>query len=87
MAYRIVNNLNVSPSRLSVGMIISMPLKENIEIDDVYKGVVLYIEGVKLRVNLMPLELYDFDLILGIDWLSRHKAQVDCFTKIMVIEL
>jgi hypothetical protein len=82
-----VNNLNVPPSRLSVGMIISMPLKENIEIDDVYKGVVLYIEGAKLRVNLMPLELYDFDLILGIDWLTRYKAQVDCFTKIMVIEL
>ena len=87
MTYRIVNNLNVPPSRLSVGMIISMPLKENIEIDDVYKGVVLYIEGAKLRVNLMPLELYDFDLILGIDWLTRYKAQVDCFTKIMVIEL
>jgi hypothetical protein len=82
-----VNNLNVPPSRLSVGMIISMPLKENIEIDDVYKGVVLYIEGAKLRVNLMPLELYDFDLILGIDWLTRYKAQVDCFTKIMVIKL
>ena len=87
MTYRIVNNLNVPPSRLSVGMIISMPLKENIEIDDVYKGVVLYIEGAKLRVNLMPLELYDFDLILGIDWLTRYKAQVDCFTKIMVIKL
>jgi len=34
----------------------------------------------------MLLELYDFDLILGMDWLSRHKAQVDCFTKIMVIQ-
>jgi hypothetical protein len=87
VTYQIVNNLNVPPSRLIVGMIISMPLKENIEIDDVYKGVVLYIEGAKLRVNLMPLELYDFDLILGIDWLTRYKAQVDCFTKIMVIEL
>jgi hypothetical protein len=82
-----VNNLNVPPSRLSVGMTISMPLKENIEIDDVYKSVVLYIEGAKLRVNLMPLKLYDFDLILGMDWLSRHKAQVDCFTKIMVIQV
>jgi len=30
--------------------------------------------------------LYDFDLILGMDWLSRHKAQVDCFTKTMVIQ-
>jgi len=86
MAYQIVNNLNVPPSRLSVGMIVNTPLGENIDIDDVYKGVVLYTEGVELKVNLMALELYDFDLILGMDWLSRHKAQVDCFTKIVVIQ-
>ena len=29
----------------------------------------------------MPLALDDFDLILGMDWLSRHKAQVDCVHK------
>jgi hypothetical protein len=62
-----MNNLNVPLSRLSVGMTISTPLIENIDIDDVYKGAVLYIERAKLRVNLMPLELYDFDLILGMD--------------------
>jgi len=81
-----VNNLNVPPGRLIVGMTISTPLRENINIDDVYKGVVLYIEGAELRVDLIPLELYYFDLILGMDWLSRHKAQMDCFTKIMVIQ-
>jgi hypothetical protein len=62
-----VNNLNVPLSRLSVGMTISTPLIENIDIDDVYKGVVLYIERTKLRVDLVPLKLYDFDLILGMD--------------------
>jgi hypothetical protein len=39
------------------------------------------IEGVELRADLMPLALDDFDLILGMDWLSRHRARVDCFTK------
>jgi hypothetical protein len=34
----------------------------------------------------MSLELYDFDLILGMDWLSKHKAQVDCFTKTVTIQ-
>jgi len=34
----------------------------------------------------MPLELYDFDLILGMDWLSKHKAQVDCFAKTVTIQ-
>jgi hypothetical protein len=48
-------------------MTISTPLIENIDIDDVYKGVVLYIERTKLRVDLVPLKLYDYDLILGMD--------------------
>ena len=25
--------------------------------------------------------MYDFDVILGMDWLSTHRASVDCFTK------
>jgi len=81
VAHQIVSNLKVLPSRLSVGVVVSTPLGKNINIDEVYKGVILYFEGVELRVDLMPLELYDFDLILGMDWLSRYRAQVDCFTK------
>jgi hypothetical protein len=34
----------------------------------------------------MPLQLYDFDVILGMDWLSKHKAQADCFTKMVTIQ-
>ena len=75
VAHRIISNLNVLPSRLNVGMVVSTPLGKNINIDEIYKGVILYIEGVKLRVDLMPLELYDFDLILGMGWLSRYRAQ------------
>jgi len=66
-------------------MTISTPLRENINVDEVYKRVVLYVEGMELQVDLMPLELYDFDLILGMDWLSKYKAQVNCFTKTVVI--
>ena len=75
MAHRIISNLNVLPRILNVGMVVSTPLGKNINIDEIYKGVILYIEGVKLRVDLMPLELYDFDLILGMGWLSRYRAQ------------
>jgi hypothetical protein len=45
VAHRIVSNLNVLPSRLNVGMVVSTLLGENINIDEVYKGVILYIEG------------------------------------------
>jgi hypothetical protein len=76
----------VLSSKLGVGVTVSTLLEENIHIDDIYRGVKLYIGGLELRVDLMPLELYDFDLILGMDWLSKHKAQVDCFTKRVTIQ-
>jgi len=66
-ACRIVNYLHVLPNRLSVGVIISTPFRENININNIYRWLTLYIGGVKLRVDLMPLELHYFDVILVID--------------------
>ena len=34
-----------------------------------------------LKANLILLEKTDFDVILGMDWLSNHWASMDCFTK------
>jgi len=86
VSYRIVNNLHVLSSNLGVRVIVSTPLGENILINDIYRGVKLYIGGLELRVDLIPLELYDFDVILGMDWLSKHKAQMDCFTKTVTVQ-
>jgi hypothetical protein len=57
----------VSPNKLDKGVTISTHLGENIDIDDVYKWVQMYIGGYELRVDLMPLNLNDFDLILVMD--------------------
>ena len=32
----------------------------------------MVVEGVVLKANLIPLEMTDFDVILGMDWLSSH---------------
>ena len=50
----------------------------------VIKGCEILIEGVVLKANLIPLEMWDFDVILGMDWLSTHRDLVDCFTKKVV---
>ena len=35
-------------------------------------------------VNLIPLEIHGFDIILGMDWLSFHRALIDCELKRIV---
>jgi hypothetical protein len=59
--------LHVFPNELNVAVTVDTPLGEYIDIDNVYKGVKLHIEGLELRVDLMPLKLYDFDVILSMD--------------------
>ena len=29
----------------------------------------------------MALDIRDFDVVLGMDWLSRHRATLDCYKK------
>jgi hypothetical protein len=41
----------------------------------------LKIRGVDFIVNLIVLESKDIDVILGMDWLSKHKVLIDCAKK------
>jgi hypothetical protein len=36
-----------------------------------------------MRINLIPLKIYDFDIILEMDWLSVYRSLMDCFMKVM----
>jgi hypothetical protein len=44
--------------------------------DHICPKVSLYIKGVHFKVNLIVLELMDFDVIFGIDWLSARKGVI-----------
>ena len=42
------------------------------------------IEEIVLKANLIPLDMWDFNVILGMDWLSIYCTLVECFTKKIV---
>ena len=37
-------------------------------------------------VDLIALPFHEFDLILGMDWLSKHRAIVDCDKKTVLLK-
>ena len=39
------------------------------------------IEEQEFRADLVALDMRDFDVVLGMDWLSRHRATLDCYRK------
>ena len=41
----------------------------------------LVIQNKDFPADLIVLGIRDFDIVLGIDWLSRHKATIDFYKK------
>ncbi|GJV97306.1 putative reverse transcriptase domain-containing protein [Tanacetum coccineum] len=58
-----------------------------VEIDKVIKGCKLEIEGHVFDINLIPFRHGSFDVIIGMDWLSKYKAEIICHEKVVKIPL
>ena len=51
----------------------------------VYKNCLIIIHDREFSADLIALPFHEFDLILGMDWLSRHRAIIDCDKKTVVL--
>ncbi|GJZ34075.1 putative reverse transcriptase domain-containing protein [Tanacetum coccineum] len=58
-----------------------------VEIDKVIKGCKLEIKGYVFDIDLIPFGHGSFDVIIGMDWLSNHKAEIICHEKVVRIPL
>ena len=61
----------------------SMPRGEKCSVSYVYPGCHVLIEEVVMPANLLPLDLVDFDVILGVDWLHYNSADIHCREKMV----
>ena len=62
-------------------MRVFLPTGDSLVSDRVGRDSRVLIREQEFPANLMALDMRDFDVVLGIDWLSRHRATVDCYKK------
>ena len=71
---------------LAYDMLVTSPLGHSVRVNRVYKNCPLMVHGREFSVDLIALPFHEFDLILGMDWLSKHWAIVDCDKKIILLK-
>ncbi|GKA54537.1 putative reverse transcriptase domain-containing protein [Tanacetum coccineum] len=79
--------LGKEPSELGFRYEIEIASGQLVEIDKVIKGCKLDIEGHVFDINLIPFGHGSFDVIIGMDWLSNHEAEIICHEKVARIPL
>ncbi|GFY95462.1 hypothetical protein Acr_10g0008470 [Actinidia rufa] len=63
---------------------VSLPSGDTMSCDRVYSSCEIRVNDVPMYVDLIPLEIHGFDVILGMDWLSSYRALIDCELKRVV---
>ena len=76
-------NFNVSPETLPEPCSVSTPIGDPVIARRVYKNCPVTVSQKVTSADLVELEMVDFDIILGMDWLHSCYASVDCRTMIV----
>ena len=57
---------------------VSSPLGTRVSVDLICRGCELEISGILLTVDLSVIDMSEFDVILGMDWLTAHQVVINC---------
>ena len=84
MSARFALHANVPSSPLPGEWHVSVPSGEVYRLEWIFPDCEVLVDGFSLSVDLIPFEIVDFDVILGMDFLGKHRAMVDCYRKVVM---
>ena len=74
----VVRELGLEVETLEEPLYMSSPLGIRVSIDMICRGCELEISGILLKVDLRVMDMPEFDVILGMDWLMAYRVVIDC---------
>ncbi|GKC53541.1 putative reverse transcriptase domain-containing protein, partial [Tanacetum coccineum] len=77
--------LDITPNTLDVSYAVELADGRIYETNIILRGYTLGLLGHPFNIDLMPVELGSFDVIIGMDWLANHHAVIVCDEKIVRI--
>ncbi|GJZ33791.1 putative reverse transcriptase domain-containing protein [Tanacetum coccineum] len=77
--------LDITPDTLDVSYAVELADGRISETNTILRGCTLGLLGHPFNIDLMPVELGSFDVIIGMDWLANHHAVIVCDEKIVRI--
>ncbi|XP_070035584.1 uncharacterized protein [Nicotiana tomentosiformis] len=60
---------------------VSTPVSDSVVVDRIYWSYIVTYCGYETRADLLLLDMTDFEVVLGMDWLSLYHAILDCHAK------
>ncbi|GJS53745.1 reverse transcriptase domain-containing protein [Tanacetum coccineum] len=79
--------LNIPPITIDTFYDIEMADRNLVSTNIVIQGSTLTLLNQPFKIDLMPIKLGSFDVVIGIDWLSKYHARIICEEKVVHIPI
>ena len=76
-----VKDLGLEVETLEEPLHVSSPLGTMVRVDQICRDCELEISGILLTVDLRVMDMSKFDVILGMNWLTAHRAIIDYYSR------
>ncbi|XP_022865717.1 uncharacterized protein LOC111385546 [Olea europaea var. sylvestris] len=82
-----LRRLGRTPDIHEVSYSVTIPSGDVQQTNLIVRACTILTENRELYANLIVLDMKDYDIILGMDWLSRYQATIDCKRKSVTFQL
>ncbi|GKE23273.1 reverse transcriptase domain-containing protein, partial [Tanacetum coccineum] len=79
--------LNIPPITIDTFYNIEMADRNLVSTNTVIQGATLTLLNQPFEIDLMPIKLGSFDVVIGMDWLSKYHARIICDEKVVHIPI
>ncbi|XP_070055328.1 uncharacterized protein [Nicotiana tomentosiformis] len=79
--------LDIPCESLGTPIYVSTSVGNSVVVDQIYRSCVVTFCGYETRADLLLLDMIDFDVILGMDWLSPHHTILDYHAKTIILAM
>ena len=73
-----MKGLGLEVKTLEKLLCVNSPLGTRVSVDQTCQDCELEVLGILLIVNLRGMDMLEFDVILGMDWLTAHRVVIGC---------
>lgn len=85
VSYKFGRNLTVKPEPLRIILNCRDTIYGLLEAHVVYRAYKVKVLRRELAINLILLDFFSSDIILGMDWLEAYCAIIDCYDKTIIL--
>ncbi|GJT73291.1 putative reverse transcriptase domain-containing protein [Tanacetum coccineum] len=79
--------IDIAPTALNTSYEVELADGKVVSTNTILRSCTLVLLNHVFKIDLLPTRLGSFDVIIGMDWLSYHRAVIDCYEKIVCISL